>query len=662
MPKTAFVPELYGFHFANGFTNQVNIEVFGQSIASFTTYGRCGGMAYAALDYYKLGRPAPTHLPEDFGTTSVPADGTPLADYIYARLLDSFDISNVARFVQLTVSGDHSTLISPNPAADNRGTPQVTKQDEIPKLMAALDAGTPVVLGLIGATSLTDIGSKNHQVVAYDYLVRPGTQTIDIWIYDCNHADQKPILTTSTSPTSNDFLAETINRTPSGDDPWRGFFVCDYSPKVPTYFDLCLKSGLTVPATVLTTDPVAATYAVENVGDYPASLSGFELALFDSGQSNAIFFNDGSQKLAPGTSITISAQAPHIGYVDTCSIGAFYGSRQGQQVPILAVIPGTKNRATFSVEPPAAPPPAPTITARCNSMTPVIEQGVGCYDVVLAANVLNLPGNMDVSWTVDGHVLNGNPLTTRIRIGNAGSGFTYGHDVSVIATNGKTSVSAALHIDVTPALALAPDYDKSVIYKPPLASKNPFSPFVARAQITETNGIASVLVGLGVRYAQVWVDATPFQAFGNVVPCWSPTAASTAGLGALIPMPDPSVGSGCQVTATATDEVGQKLQASVFVSAVVEHGGLKGTLPQLMPPSHQQAKETWPGPGEWVTHQLGPLTEINGQPISLSDHTLTIGSLKVALTASIDSPAKAIVVKTPATMSGSLRTLQPIAR
>ena len=81
-----------------------------------------------------------------------------------------------------------------------------------------------------------------------------------------------------------------------------------------------------------------------------------------------------------------------------------------------------------------------------------------------------------------------------------------------------------------------------------------------------------------------------------------------------------------------------------------------------MPPSHQQAKETWPGPGEWVTHQLGPLTEINGQPISLSDHTLTIGSLKVALTASIDSPAKAIVVKTPATMSGSLRTLQPIAR
>jgi len=66
----------------------------------------------------------------------------------------------------------------------------VTKQDEIPKLMAgstpALQSYSPDWSHLRSRTS-----AARTPVVAYDYLVRPGTQTIDIWIYDCNHADQK---------------------------------------------------------------------------------------------------------------------------------------------------------------------------------------------------------------------------------------------------------------------------------------------------------------------------------------------------------------------------------------------------------------------------------------------------------------------------------------
>src|SRR5437016_11063136 len=42
--KLDFVPSRDGFHFSNNFTNHL--------LCGITTAGRCGGMAYAALDYY----------------------------------------------------------------------------------------------------------------------------------------------------------------------------------------------------------------------------------------------------------------------------------------------------------------------------------------------------------------------------------------------------------------------------------------------------------------------------------------------------------------------------------------------------------------------------------------------------------------------------------
>src|ERR1051326_7354947 len=46
MPKVDFIPSRDGFHFANRFTNVI---IPGTSLS---THGRCGGMAWAALDYY----------------------------------------------------------------------------------------------------------------------------------------------------------------------------------------------------------------------------------------------------------------------------------------------------------------------------------------------------------------------------------------------------------------------------------------------------------------------------------------------------------------------------------------------------------------------------------------------------------------------------------
>ena len=55
---TKFIPSRDGFHFANQFANRVIQSPLG----TWTTHGRCGGMAYAALDYYFSDIPMPTHI------------------------------------------------------------------------------------------------------------------------------------------------------------------------------------------------------------------------------------------------------------------------------------------------------------------------------------------------------------------------------------------------------------------------------------------------------------------------------------------------------------------------------------------------------------------------------------------------------------------------
>src|SRR5262249_56198432 len=80
MPRTGFHPVDDGFKFANNFVNPIiNIPQIGLNVQ---TFGRCGGMAFLALDYWYNRLPIPE-------TTALPQDGTLLADTIYARLADS---------------------------------------------------------------------------------------------------------------------------------------------------------------------------------------------------------------------------------------------------------------------------------------------------------------------------------------------------------------------------------------------------------------------------------------------------------------------------------------------------------------------------------------------------------------------------------------------
>src|SRR6185436_9657809 len=85
MPFTQFNARKHGIHFRNSFHNQH----IGDRV---TTPGLCCGMAYASLDYFFEGIPAPTHRGTEFGPgESAPPDGSRLYKYFYQRIIDSFE-------------------------------------------------------------------------------------------------------------------------------------------------------------------------------------------------------------------------------------------------------------------------------------------------------------------------------------------------------------------------------------------------------------------------------------------------------------------------------------------------------------------------------------------------------------------------------------------
>jgi len=220
---TSFVPEIHGFHFKNSFPS-VERNVDGTPVK---TQGRCGGMAFAALDYFYNGIAIPKH------TDEVPPLDSILAKYIYDRLLDSFftsvvGISNGAKFVEWTIfrKDFKSNLYE--------SVPQLTKNIEFPKLMNELRNG-PVVLGLLETTKLTEIGNENHQVIAIGAEHDKSNGKMTVYIYDNNHPDR---IDTLTSFPADLYFTHTYYRDKYNKDRYeystiRGFFVEKYSKKDP---------------------------------------------------------------------------------------------------------------------------------------------------------------------------------------------------------------------------------------------------------------------------------------------------------------------------------------------------------------------------------------------------------------------------------------------
>jgi len=195
MPTTPFNPTIHGFHFSN---NDIIWKV-GPVESKFL----CGGMAYAALDFF-LNQMS---IPPD---TKAPKDGTPLNSYIFDRQVTAH-INTIPKF---------SMAFIPIFGPIGVGIHSFNVEDENKKLISILNKGTPVPICLVR------LGHGHH-----------------ILATACNPTG--PILITAYDPNAPDRLA-VIQRKPGGDkfknsqapsSLWDAFFVdTGYKVKTPTVF------------------------------------------------------------------------------------------------------------------------------------------------------------------------------------------------------------------------------------------------------------------------------------------------------------------------------------------------------------------------------------------------------------------------------------------
>lgn len=179
-----FLPSTSALAFANAFPKVPVRHIGIPGVVSVpigdASNGLCGGMAFAARDYFEAGRKPP-------GNTKPPASGA-LFDYLVDRLFDSFDLPfGPARYLELMspLLPDGETVWSRLGLAPRGRAWRMVKQ-EWPAIRAQIDAGHPCPLGLVRVKSSDPFELKrNHQVVAYGYEL--GAANLELRLYDPNH-------------------------------------------------------------------------------------------------------------------------------------------------------------------------------------------------------------------------------------------------------------------------------------------------------------------------------------------------------------------------------------------------------------------------------------------------------------------------------------------
>jgi SOS-response transcriptional repressor LexA len=203
MRVAGFLPSTSGFHFDNAFSHapDVKITILGKTIGiGDAANGLCGGMVFAARDYFDAGIPIPSDRLS-------PTSG-PLFDYIVKRLLDSFNLllppppppppfvtptppwgPGPLTYMWLMDPGlpDHETFFSQIWLAPH-GRAWIMINEQWPNIKQDIDNNrlSPIALVEIKSLDPTQMG-QNHQVLAYGYDLT-GTD-LSILIYDPNYHD-----------------------------------------------------------------------------------------------------------------------------------------------------------------------------------------------------------------------------------------------------------------------------------------------------------------------------------------------------------------------------------------------------------------------------------------------------------------------------------------
>src|SRR5574341_92872 len=182
-------------------------------------YGLCGGMAFAALDYFRRPNiPFPRGTTTEYLPTHASPEGAKLRDHLWRRLVDSL-ASNATTF--LTWMAFLHYL--PDPEAGRQWVGKKTLR-EWQSLKKHLMAGRPWPVGLVGTT---EDPTQNHQVVACacDELA-DGTQVIVV--YDPNCPGQERLIKFRFEVQHFQVVQEDCPPGPRG--PLQGFFCERYTP------------------------------------------------------------------------------------------------------------------------------------------------------------------------------------------------------------------------------------------------------------------------------------------------------------------------------------------------------------------------------------------------------------------------------------------------
>lgn len=212
---TPFQPSRHGFQFSNSWPRNVphlTLDIGVHTRGLFDAgMGLCGGMVYAALDYFATGaRPALAHPP---GTGA-------LFDFLCRRLTDSFGgLGGIARYL---------SLMHPTCTAVQRARTMVV--DEWPQIRTRLDGGLPVPLALVLVESADafDLG-LNHQVLATGYEL--DGLALSLHLYDPNRPGRDDLRLTLDLGGVNG--GNTQARLSADGCPVRAFFRTDYQPQTP---------------------------------------------------------------------------------------------------------------------------------------------------------------------------------------------------------------------------------------------------------------------------------------------------------------------------------------------------------------------------------------------------------------------------------------------
>ncbi len=222
-----FLPSRNGFPFTNSWPSQPAVSLptpLGTLNLGNARGGLCGGMVFAAMDFWHSGQPVPAVRP---------SSGTPLYEFLVRRLVDSWHApAGVVQYFQWMnlPDGDAVYDVFGRPVVIEHGVSYRTVALQWPQVRVDLDAGMPSALGLVTVASANpkDL-ALNHQVLAYGYQQEGATVTVDVYDPNSGQRDDIWIRFNTTDPGRPTTFAHTVGI----DHPVRGFFRTAYSPAAP---------------------------------------------------------------------------------------------------------------------------------------------------------------------------------------------------------------------------------------------------------------------------------------------------------------------------------------------------------------------------------------------------------------------------------------------